>query len=163
ISSGRLAIPDVTSLQVAQALRRLTAAGFTNTAVKRVASSRPKGVVVEQSPVAGVTAARNTTVTLTVSSGAKPVIVPQVVGQSQAAGATLRRGTRVPLVVSAGPNPQPATSVPNVVGQDQATAASTLRSAGFRVVVLNRPTTNASKDGLVVDEQPRAGSSIPAG
>ena len=67
------------------------------------------------------------------------------------------------LVVSAGPNPQPATSVPNVVGQDQATAASTLRSAGFRVVVLNRPTTNASKDGLVVDEQPRAGSSIPAG
>ena len=69
----------------------------------------------------------------------------------------------MPLVVSAGPNPQPATSVPNVVGQDQATAAGTLRSAGFRVVVLNRPTTNQSKDRLVIDEQPRAGSSIPGG
>ena len=67
------------------------------------------------------------------------------------------------LVVSEGPNPQPATSVPDVVGQDQATAASNLRAAGFRVVVLNRPTTSQSKDGLVIDEQPRAGSSIPGG
>ena len=65
--------------------------------------------------------------------------------------------------MSAGPNPQPATSVPNVVGQDQATAASNLRSAGFKVVVLNRPTTSQSKDGVVVDEQPRGGSSIPGG
>ena len=284
ISSGRLAVPDVTSLPLADAQQQLTAAGF-KSAVKRVASSRPKGVVVEQSPVAGVTAVRGTTVNLNVSSGAKPVIVPQVVGQSQgsavnaltgvglkpvlhnvpstkpvgtvvaqkpaagnevdkgskvtlnvstgtgpsttttttattatttvgtttaasavrvprvigvaqtralrglnllglrptvvyrrsaqpvnrvlsqapAPGTRLRPGARVPLVVSAGPNPQPATSVPNVVGQDQATAAGTLRSAGFRVVVLNRPTTNQSKDGLVIDEQPHAGSSIPGG
>src|SRR5204862_7822973 len=289
ISSGRLAVPDVTSLPLAQAQQRLAAAGL-KTTVKRVASSRAKGVVVEQSPVAGVTAVRGTTVSLSVSSGAKPVLVPQVVGESQGSavnaltgaglkpvlhnvpsakpagtvvaqkpaagqevdkgskvtlnvstgsgpstttattttttattatttaptttttasavriprvvglaqtpalrrlnvlglrptviyrrssqpanrvlsqsatpGTTLRRGSRVPLVVSAGPNPQPATSVPNVVGQDQATAASNLRSAGFRVVVLNRPTTNAGKDGMVVDEQPRAGSSIPAG
>jgi beta-lactam-binding protein with PASTA domain len=54
-------------------------------------------------------------------------------------------------------------SVPNVVGQDQATAANTLRTAGFRVIVLNRATTNQSQDGLVVEQQPRAGSSIPAG
>jgi serine/threonine-protein kinase len=260
--------------------------------VKRVASSRPKGIVISQTPVAGVTAARGTTVQLTASSGAKPVIVPQVVGQTQgsavnaltaaglkpvlhnissskpsgtvvaqkpqagkevdkgskvtlnvstgsgpstttvatttttattatttrttttgttatgaartpgvvalaqtpalrrlnvlglrpvvtykrsaqpanrvlsqspAPGTSLRRGSRVRLVVSAGPNPQPATSVPNVIGQDQATAASNLRSAGFKVVVLNRPTTTQSKDGVVIDEQPRPGSSIPAG
>jgi beta-lactam-binding protein with PASTA domain len=67
------------------------------------------------------------------------------------------------VVVSSGPSPQPATTVPNVVGQDQATAADNLRAAGFRVVVLNRPTTDQSKDGLVIDEQPRAGSSIPGG
>jgi beta-lactam-binding protein with PASTA domain len=53
--------------------------------------------------------------------------------------------------------------VPNVVGQDQATAANNLRSAGFRVLVLNRPTTNQSKDGVVVEQQPRGGSSIPGG
>jgi beta-lactam-binding protein with PASTA domain len=288
ISSGRLAVPEVTALPVQQAQQRLTNQGF-QSEVKRVASSRPKGIVIEQSPVAGVTAVRGTTVKLNVSSGAKPVIVPQVVGQTQgsavnaltgvglkpvlhnvpsakpagvvvaqkpaagkevdksskvslnistgtgpstttvatttttattatttvptattaarvrapravglfqtpglrrlnvlglrpivtyrrssqavnrvltqspAPGTTLRRGSPVRVVVSSGPNPQPATSVPNVVGQDQATAADNLRTAGFRVVVLNRPTTNQSKDGLVIDEQPRAGSSIPGG
>ena len=65
--------------------------------------------------------------------------------------------------MSAGPSPQPTTPVPNVVGQDQATAATNLESAGFKVVVLNRPVTNQSKDGLVVDEQPQGGSGIPAG
>jgi serine/threonine-protein kinase len=65
--------------------------------------------------------------------------------------------------VSTGPNPQPATTVPNVLGQDQATAANNLRSAGFRVAVLNRPTGNQAQDGQVIDEQPRAGSSIPRG
>jgi len=75
----------------------------------------------------------------------------------------VRRGSRVRVVVSTGPNPQPATTVPNVVGQEQATAASTLRSAGFRVLVLSRPMTDQSKDGLVIDEQPKAGSSIPGG
>jgi beta-lactam-binding protein with PASTA domain len=294
ISSGRLAVPDVTSLPVKQAQQRLVDAGF-KSEVQRVASSRPKGIVIEQSPVGGVTAVRGTTVTLSVSSGAKPVVVPTVVGQTQgsavnaltavglkpvlhnvpsarpagtvvaqkpaagkevdkgskvelnvstgtgvsigtgtstltvatttttattatttvpttttaarvraprvvglfqtpglrrlnvlglrpivvykrssqavnrvlsqssAAGSTLRPGSRVRVVVSAGPKPQPATTVPNVVGQDQATAANNLRAAGFRVVVLNRPTKDQSKDGLVIDEQPRAGSSIPAG
>jgi serine/threonine-protein kinase len=87
----------------------------------------------------------------------------RVLTQSPSAGTSLKRGSRVRLVVSSGPNPQPATSVPNVIGEDQATAASDLRSAGFKVVVLNRPTTSQSKDGVVVDEQPRPGSSIPGG
>jgi beta-lactam-binding protein with PASTA domain len=260
ISSGRLAVPNVTGLVLQQAQQRLTSAGF-ESEVKRVASTRPKGVVLEQSPVAGVTAVRGTTVRLTVSSGAKPVVVPQVVGQSQgsavnaltgvglkpvlqnvasakpagtvvaqkpkagsevdkgskvtlnistgtgpattttvatttttggttttaanvraprlvglaeapagrvlsqspAAGSSLRRGSRVRVFVSTGPSPQSATSVPSVTGQDQATAADNLRSAGFRVLVLNRPTTDQNQDGVVVEQQPRAGSNIPAG
>jgi beta-lactam-binding protein with PASTA domain len=287
ISSGRLTVPDVTNLPLSQAQQRLTSAGL-ESQVTRVASSRPTGVVLEQTPVAGVTAARGTTVKLTVSSGVRPVLVPQVVGQTQGAavtaltraglkpvlrnigsakaagtvvaqkppagkevdkgsevtlnvstgtgpstttvatttttattattaappttttsapvprvaglvqtpalrrlnllglrptvvyapssrpanrvlsqspgpGARVTRGSRVRVVVSSGPNPQPATTVPNVVGQDQATAASDLRAAGFRVVVLNRPTNNESQDGTVIDEQPRAGSSIPEG
>jgi eukaryotic-like serine/threonine-protein kinase len=282
ISSGRLAVPNVTSLPLEQAQQRLTSAGF-ESEVKRVASTRPKDVVLEQSPVAGVTAVRGTTVRLTVSSGAKPVVVPQVVGQLQgsavnaltgaglkpvlqnvasakpagtvvaqkpkagsevdkaskvtlnistgtgpattttvatttttggttttasnvraprvvdlaeapalrrlnvlgllptvvfqpsnqpagrvlsqspAAGSSLRRGSRVRVVVSTGPNPQAATSVPDVTGQDQAAAAEDLGSAGFRVLVLNRPTTNQGQDGVVVEQQPRAGSNIPGG
>jgi serine/threonine-protein kinase len=89
--------------------------------------------------------------------------VNRVVQQSPAPGSTLRRNSPVSLVVSAGPSPQPTTPVPNVVGQDQATAANNVKSAGFKIVVLNRPVTNQSKDGIVVDEQPRGGSGIPAG
>jgi beta-lactam-binding protein with PASTA domain len=290
ISSGRRAVPDVTGLTLAQAQERLESVGF-ESEVRRVASSRPRGVVFEQAPVAGVTAVRGTKVMLSVSSGEKPVIVPSVVGQMQgvavqtltrlglrpvlrnvssarpagivvaqnpptgrevdkgatvtlnvstgagttttvatttvatttaptatvttttttaaprvrvprvvglaqtpalrrlnvlglrptvtyvrssqpanrvlsqrpAPGTLLRRGARVRVNVSTGPNPQPAATVPNVVGQDQATAANTLRAAGFRVVVLNRPTSNQSQDGVVVEQQPVAGSSIPAG
>jgi beta-lactam-binding protein with PASTA domain len=292
ISSGRLAIPNLVGLPEAGAVQKLQALGFT-AKVKRVASTRPKGIVIDQQPVAGVTAVRGTTVTLSVSSGLKPVVVPRVVGQTQgdavqaltkaglkpvlqnvpsdkpagtvvgqkppagkevdkgskvtvnvstgtgpatttttttatttttpttatttvgttttaagpvrvprvvalaqtpalrrlnvlglrptvvyvrssqpanrvvsqspAPGTTLRRGARVRVNVSTGPNPQPNASVPNVVGQDQATAAQTLRDAGFKVAVLNRPATDQSKDGLVVEEQPRAGSSIPGG
>jgi serine/threonine-protein kinase len=273
-----------------EATQKLEARGF-KVEVKRVASSKPKGIVVDQDPAAGVTALRGTTVTVNVSSGAKPVVVPRVVGQTQgdavqaltalglkpvlqnvpsdkpagtvvgqkppagkevdkgsevtvnvstgsgpattttttatttattatttttpgtttsaapvrvprvvalaqtpalrrlnvlglrptvvyvpssqpanrivsqlpAPGTSRRPGARVRVNVSTGPNPKPNTAVPNVVGQDQATAAQTLRDAGFKVAVLNRPTADQSKDGLVVEQQPRASASIPAG
>ena len=279
ISSGRLAVPDVTGLPQDEAQQQLSDAGF-ESEVKRIASSRPEGVVVDQEPLAGVTAVRGTTVQLSVSSGAKPVVVPQVVGQTQgdalaalnkvglesklqnvgssqpsgtvvaqkpaagkevdkgstvtlnistgtpstttaattttvptstnasrvtvptvtglfqapalrrlntlrlrpvvvyqqssqtanriisqspAAGSSVGRGSRVRVVVSTGSNPQPAASVPDVVGEEQAVATSSLRDAGFRVLVLNRPTSNQSQDGKVVEQQPVANSSIPGG
>jgi beta-lactam-binding protein with PASTA domain len=287
ISSGGLGVPDVTGLPLADAEQKLTAKGF-KVEVKRVASSQGKGVVVNQEPVAGVTAVSGTTVKLAVSSAAKPVVVPRLVGQTQGAavealtklglkpdlrnvpsakpvgtvvgqnpaadqevdkgskvilnvstgagpatttvatttttattvtgaptttaatsvrvprlvalaqtpalrrlnvlglrptvvyvrsseptnrvvaqspapGTTSRRGSRVRVRVSTGPNPQSATAVPGVVGQDQATAVQNLRAAGFRVAVLNRPTSDQTKDGMVVEQQPKTGSNIPAG
>jgi beta-lactam-binding protein with PASTA domain len=282
ISSGQIAVPNVTSQPLQKAQTTLTDAGF-GAQVKRVASSRPKDIVIAQSPAAGVTAAAGTTVQLTVSSGAKPVVVPQVVGQTQGSavnaltgaglkpalhnvgsskpagivvaqkppagkevdkgskvtlnvstgtpstatttttttttttpagtaaakvkipnvtglaqtpalrqlntaglhpqvvyrkssqpanrvleqaptsGKTLARGSKVSLVVSAGPSPQPTSPVPNVGGQDQATATDNIKSAGFKVVVLNRPVTKSTQDGVVVDEQPHGGSGIPGG
>jgi beta-lactam-binding protein with PASTA domain len=284
VSSGRLAVPNVTGLRLADAQQKLEALGL-KVEVKRVASTKPKGFVIDQDPVAGVSALRGTAVTLSVSSGARPVVVPRLVGQTQGdavqaltalglkpllqnvpsaqpagtvvgqkppagnevdrgaqvtvnvstgtgqptttattttttatttgtttaaapvqvprvvglaqtpalrrlnllglrptvvyvrssqpantvvaqspkSGTSLRPGSRVRVSVSTGPNPQPNAAVPNVVGQDQATAAQALRDAGFRVVVLNRPTADQSEDGLVVEQQPRATSSIPAG
>ena len=85
----------------------------------------------------------------------------RVLSQSPAAGTSVKRGSHVRVVVSTGPNPQPATTVPDVTGQDQATAVDTLQSAGFRVLVLNHPTTNQSQDGVVTEQQPHAGASIP--
>jgi beta-lactam-binding protein with PASTA domain len=284
VSSGRLAVPDVSGSSLADAQQKLQLLGF-KVEVKRVASTKPKGIVLEQDPAAGVTALRGTTVTLNVSSGAKPVVVPRVVGQTQGdavqaltavglkpvlqnvpsdqpagivvgqkppagkevdkgaevtvnvstgggqptttattttttatatttttttapvrvprvvglaqtptlrrlnllglrpnvvyvrssqpanrvvsqsptSGTSLRPGARVRVNVSTGPNPKPSAAVPNVVGQDQATAVQTLRDAGFKVAVLNRPTADQSKDGLVVEQQPRANASIPGG
>jgi beta-lactam-binding protein with PASTA domain len=82
ISSGHIPVPNVTGQPVQQAQTSLTNAGF-ETQITRVASSRPKDVVISQDPAAGVTAVSGTTIKLTVSSGAKPVVVPQVVGQTQ--------------------------------------------------------------------------------
>jgi serine/threonine-protein kinase len=87
----------------------------------------------------------------------------RVISQSPAAGSSAQRNGHVRIVVSNGPDPQPATSVPDVVGQDQADAADALRAAGFRVIVLNRPTTDQSQVGKVIEQQPHAGSSIPGG
>jgi beta-lactam-binding protein with PASTA domain len=285
ISSGRLAVPDVTGTPLAAAQRELTTAGF-KSEVKRVASSRPKGIVLEQAPVAGVTAVQGTTVKLNVSSGVRPVTVPRLIGQTQGAavstltglglkaalrnvpsaqpaglvvaqnppagkevdkgssvivnissgagtgtttvetttvattttattvtttaarvrvptvrglavttglrrlnaaqfrpvvryvassqpagqvvlqapaGGTAPRGSRVRVNVSTGPNPAAAATVPDVLGQDQASAATALRQAGFRVLVLNRRTADETQDGLVLEQQPRAGASIPRG
>ena len=279
VSSGRLAVPNLIGLQEPQAVQKLQTLGF-KVAVKRVASTHPKGIVIDQEPTAGVSAVSGTTVTISVSSGVKPVVVPRVVGETQgdavqaltkvgldpvlqnvpsdkpagtvvgqkppagkevdksskvtvnvstgtgpattttttttatttiaagpirvphvaglaqtpalrrlntlglrptvvyvrssqpanqvvsqspAQGTTLRRGSPVRVNVSTGPNPQPNASVPNEAGQDQAEAVQSLRDAGFKVAVLNRPTADQSKDGLDVEEQPRAGSSIPGG
>jgi serine/threonine-protein kinase len=96
ISSGpqRKAVPDVTGLREAQATQQLRTAGFTPK-VKRVASSRPKGIVVDQEPVAGVTALSGTTVAISVSNGRKPVVVPSLVGSTQ--GAAVAQLTRLGL------------------------------------------------------------------
>ena len=289
ISGGpaRKAVPNVTSLPLAQARQRLTAAGF-KSQVKRVASTRPKGIVTQQTPVAGVTAVKGTTVQLSVSNGVKPVVIPSLAGQTQGAavtqltklglkpqlqnvsssqpagqvvaqkppagsevdkgstvvlnvsrgtgggtttvhatttaatttgttvtttttaaavripnvrrlgvtaglrrlnragfrpvvryvnssqpagrivaqapsGGTARAGSRVRVNVSNGPNPPAPATVPDVAAQDQAAAATALREAGFKVVVLFRKTADQTKDGIVLEQQPAAGSSIPRG
>jgi beta-lactam-binding protein with PASTA domain len=285
ISGGlaRKPVPNVTDLPLPQAQQQLTSAGF-QTAVKRVASTRNKGLVTNQNPAPGVTAVKGATVTLSVSNGQKPVVVPSLVGVTQGTAVTqltklglkpklqnvasgqpagqvvaqkppagkevdkgstvmlnvsrgtgggtttvqtttttptattsttptaararipavrglaivaglrrlnaaglrpviryvpssatfgsilsqaptgsARRGARVRLTVAEGPNPGAPTTVPNVVGDDQASAAQTIRQAGFKIVVLFRKTTDATRDGLVLEQQPAAGASIPGG
>jgi beta-lactam-binding protein with PASTA domain len=277
ISSGRSTVPDVTDQPVATAQEQLTQAGF-KSEVKRVASSRPKDVVITQAPAAGVTAASGTTINLTVSNGIKPVVVPRLIGQTQGAavstltdlglkselhnvassdpvglvvaqnppagkevdkGSTVilnistgggggtttttttvtttasanrvevpdvrglaaarglpqlnraqfrpvvhyvssteqrgritsqspssgmaTRGSKVQVNVSTGQNPGEVQSVPNVTGQERAAAATALRDAGFRVLVLNRRTSDASQSGRVIEQTPAPGTSIPRG
>jgi beta-lactam-binding protein with PASTA domain len=281
ISNGpaRVAVPDVSGLREQEAVKRLKDAGF-DSKVNRVASTKPKGVVVDQAPLPGVTALKGSSVTISVSTGVKPVVVPSVVALDQnaavakltaaglvpqiqnapssrpkgtvfaqkppagkevdkgskvtinvssgpggpgetttttatttsttpnaapvripsvrglavvaglrrlnaaglrptiryvpssqragiivaqvpAGGTSVARDSGVRINVSTGPNPAASASVPDVVGQDQAAAATTIRQAGFRVVILFRPTKDQSQDGVVTEQQPPAGTSIP--
>jgi beta-lactam-binding protein with PASTA domain len=82
---------------------------------------------------------------------------------SEAPTGRAARGARVRITVSEGPNPGAPTSIPSVVGQDQASASQALQQAGFKVVVLFRKTTDSSEAGNVLEQQPSAGRSIPAG
>ena len=73
------------------------------------------------------------------------------------------KGSRVAVSISTGPNPAATTTVPNVVGQHQTAAANTIAHSGLKALVLFRKVTDPSKNGVVVEEQPVAGSSIPRG
>jgi beta-lactam-binding protein with PASTA domain len=86
-----------------------------------------------------------------------------VVAQRPAPGTTLRRGSPVRINVSNGPNPKPLRAVPDVTGEDEATAAADLRAAGFRVEVVDQPTTDENEDGVVLDQDPTAGTRAPSG
>jgi serine/threonine-protein kinase len=86
-----------------------------------------------------------------------------VVAQKPAGGVSVRRGTAVRINVSTGANPKPPRAIPDVVGEDEQTATSELRQAGFAVQVFDEPTTDASQDGFVVDEQPAGGTEAPQG
>jgi len=88
VSTGppRETVPDVVGETQSQAVAALTAAGFENQ-VTEAFSDKKAGVVVSQKPAAGAKLDEGGTVTLVVSKGGKPVIVPDVVG-STAADAT---------------------------------------------------------------------------
>jgi serine/threonine-protein kinase len=86
----------------------------------------------------------------------------RITSQSPSNG-TAARGSQVQVNVSTGQNSAEAQSVPNVAGKERAAAATALRDAGFRVLVLNRRTSNASQNGRVIEQTPSAGTSIPRG
>jgi beta-lactam-binding protein with PASTA domain len=86
-----------------------------------------------------------------------------VVAQHPAPGTSLSRDSRVRINVSNGPNAKPAQAVPDVSGEDEATARSDLQAAGFRVTVVDEPTTDQNEDGIVLDQDPTGGTQAPTG
>jgi Serine/threonine protein kinase len=78
-----IVVPDVTGLDQNDALRQLQAAGFRVATTNEPSSSVTAGRVIRSQPGGGEKAAKDSTVTIVVSSGAKQVTVPDVVGMSQ--------------------------------------------------------------------------------
>jgi eukaryotic-like serine/threonine-protein kinase len=77
-------VPNVVGLQQAVAQRRLHSAGL-GSRVKYVSSQKPSGRVIAESPAAGTTVRRGSTVQISVSLGpnATTMRVPDVVGQDE--------------------------------------------------------------------------------
>jgi serine/threonine-protein kinase len=153
----------------------------------------PRGAVLAQSPLPGQEIAPGTEVRVMLSAGPERRAVPavagyarpqaeriltssgfrvvvvqvadaraagRVVGTTPAAGATLAMPAGVRLLISAGP---PRVAVPSVLGMLQAEAGIVLQQGGLRegeVVFELRPDL---AEGVVLEQIPAAGESIPAG
>jgi beta-lactam-binding protein with PASTA domain len=78
-----------------------------------------------------------------------------VIDQSPAGNIKVVAGSTVNLVVAKAPT---TAQVPDVTGDTAQGAVNQLRAAGFKVTQKTKQVTNQSEDGLVLSEQPRAGS-----
>ncbi len=200
ISSGPpqpVTVPDVVGQTRQTATNTIIASGLIAGPITNAFSSIvPAGLVISESPAAGVSVPSGSTVYLIVSSGPPPVIVPNVVGHTQGdaittitnvglligttsmvtsttvaqglvisqlptAGTQVANGSAVNLVISTGP-PAPVT-VPDVVGQTRQTATNSIIASGLVVGPITNAFSSTVSAGLVISENPAAGTSVPTG
>jgi len=182
-AAATISVPDEHGKTQAAAVADLKLNGLSSRIVEVFRDDASRGKVVDQDPVAGIQAVKNSVVALTVDQGLRRVPVPVLVGTtrdqatSQLGGLGLKPVVTVvssdkPLNEVVGTNPPAGTSVPvggkvtvqvsngsvhvpNVVSQTQADASATLRAVDFTVRVVLRITTSAP-EGTVVEQSPKA-------
>jgi serine/threonine-protein kinase len=185
VSSGKpeVEIPSVVGQSRDSAVAELTDAGL-DAQVVEVSSDRETGTVTAQKPTAGTVVVEGTRVRINVSTGPKPVSVPNVVGlpydeaasDLRAAGFGVSR-VNVPSELAAGvvvdQSPAGGTAsdkgttvelsvsegpstreVPDVTGQDVSVARATLQNNGFRVREVPESTDDPAMDGIVTAQDP---------
>ena len=133
VSSGKplVTVPDVTGQSEAAAKAQLENNGFTiGSTSTQMSSSVPAGNVISQSPTSGTE----------VTSGAT---VDLVVAKAPATSTTTAT---------------PTASVPSVTGQSASEANGSLSAAGFKVLQQTQNVTNQQQDGIVLLQNPPAGS-----
>jgi eukaryotic-like serine/threonine-protein kinase len=187
-------VPSVSGLTVSAATAKLKKELIKVGDVTRAPSdSIDEGLVVSSDPRGGTSVRQGSAVSLIVSSGAKKISVPLVVGEPQAiAEQEIRGAGLVPSVtmkadsgeagqvLSQSPDAgnrvddgstvsivvskgAPTTPVPNVIGRTSSNAAAALRAKGFNVSVSEQQTDVAAQDGKVVDQFPTPGASAKKG
>ena len=188
--NGGVAVPQVNGLPVKQATEQVTKAGLEAKVVKESNSAVPKGTVISTSPANGSLVAKGTTVTLKVSSGPPQIKVPSVVHQPEpvarstleakgfrvetqtaqnstakpdtvvrqdpSAGSSVSKGATVTLFVS----PSGA-QVPDVVNEQVAIAQGELANSGFTHVQIQEVSSPGLADGIVTQQNPTAGQTVP--
>jgi serine/threonine-protein kinase len=187
-------VPSLSGLTVAEATAKLRRKLFEVGDVTRAPSdSIDEGLVVSSDPRGGTSARQGSAVSLVVSSGAKKISVPLVVGEPQAiAEQEIRDAGLVPSatqkadsgeagqVLSQSPDAgnrvdqgstvaivvskgAPTSLVPNVIGRTRSSAVAALRAKGFVVSVSEQQTDVEAQDGKVVDQFPTPGGSAKKG
>jgi eukaryotic-like serine/threonine-protein kinase len=185
-------VPSVVGEPLDQALADLRQANLTWKLV-HVDNDAPQGQVISQTPKAGASIDQSSRVTLKVSNGPKPVIVPSVIGSTfdsansalLGAGFAVRRkdvendgpaGTVVALSPDAGTYQPPGTTitvsvskgpttstVPDVTSLAQGDAVAQLRASGFRVHIVSQPVNDPNQDGIVQTQDPAGSAKAPPG
>jgi len=89
-----------------------------------------------------------------------PAQVGTVLAQSPSPPTKAPGGSAVSITVGTAPT---TSQVPNLIGFTEPAAANTLTAAGFSVRKQTRNVTDASQDGNVVDQAPRAGTTAAKG
>ncbi|MBF6471363.1 MULTISPECIES: PASTA domain-containing protein [Nocardia] len=128
-------VPDVAGLPEAEAVAKIESKGLTATRVGKPDDTVAKGTVLATDPAAQTMVAKGSAVTVTVSSGPKPVAVPGLAGKPKAqalselaalglktkiggkSSTTMAAGTVLSTVPVAGAEVRPGTEVTVVVSQ----------------------------------------------
>jgi len=189
---GTVVVTDVSG-QPAKQARKTLEEDFRVKEDQRPSRTVKAGRAIETEPPAGTELERGRTVTLVISSGAKQVEVPSVVGlQQDLAESALRNAGLIPNIEqrdsdepegqviaqdpAAGSTVKKQTTVtvvvstgagsafvPNVVGESKDQARADLRDAGLSVRVVKRTTSDSNEDGQVLDQSPVAGTRLRRG
>jgi eukaryotic-like serine/threonine-protein kinase len=185
-------VPSVVGEPVNQAISDLRAANL-KWRISRVDNDAPQGQVISQTPKSGASIDQGTAITLKVSNGPKPVIVPSVIGSTfdsansalLGSGFAVRRkdvesdqpaGTVVAQSPDAGTYQPPGatitlsvakgpttSTVPDVTSIAQADAVAQLRASGFRVHIVSQPVNDPNQDGIVQTQDPAGSTKAPPG
>lgn len=184
-----IAVPSLTGMSRAAAVKALERAGLTAGDVTKVDSRRRIGQVVATRPAAGVRVAKGTAVAMEVSAGVK---VPAVAGMRRgAAEAEIKAaGLKVGAVTascSTEPDGQVLSSspkggtrvsggtavslrvarhgapVPGVAGQSREGALATIQAAGFAPVVRTQIVEDESQWDVVIAQEPAPDTCAPPG
>jgi eukaryotic-like serine/threonine-protein kinase len=192
VSTGKpkVAVPDVVGKTRDDAVSALTAAGL-KAKVVEIHSSKTPDTVTGQFPHAGTKVTRGSDVQINVSTGPKPVSVPNVVGLTydqasstlQSQGFGVKRvnvdsneakdtvvsqdpsGSAAPgatVTLSVSKGPKQST-VPDVTSQDEDSARATLENAGFQVAVQRQDVGDPGLDGIVLSQSPTGGTKAAKG
>lgn len=146
-----VAVPALTGVTAATAVKRLADAGL-KAQTTQVTAAKPAGTVVSQAPPAGKKLKRGSVVTLSVARR-KPAAAKTTTVTTTAATTT----TSPPTSTAQTTQPQPASAtVPDLSGTDVQAASQALARANLRASIAYVPGTDPL--GTVEQQEPSAGS-----